>query len=128
MFPDDARFVRICSPVLNRYPYLEVIIEKVSYFLSDSQIRLLLRMFPQKDVRHIMQISDTMRRRSQEIIEEKKAALREGNEALSHQVGEGKDLMSICREYWTPTLYRTGTDLQVSQSEHDCFPSREALR
>ena len=68
---------------------------------------MLLRMFPQKDVRHIMQISDTMSQRSQEIIEEKKAALREGNEALSHQVGEGKDLMSICRGYRIFILHQT---------------------
>ncbi|EJF62016.1 cytochrome P450 [Dichomitus squalens LYAD-421 SS1] len=88
--------VKLFFPVLSRFQYFGLIIEKASYILSASQIRGLLRRYPHKDVRHIMQISDTMRRRSQEIIEEKKAALRKGDEALLHQVGEGKDLMSIC--------------------------------
>ena len=44
-----------------------------------------------------MQIYDTMERRSAEIIAEKKAALSKGDAALAHEVGEGKDIMSICR-------------------------------
>ena len=43
-----------------------------------------------------MRISDIMRRRSQEIISERKVALLKGDQAMLAQVGEGKDLMSIC--------------------------------
>ena len=57
-----------------------------------------------------MDISATMRRRSQEIIEEKKAALRMGDDVMLQEVGEGKDLMSICREY---TIIQSCTRLLI---------------
>ena len=44
-----------------------------------------------------MSIYGTMERRSREIIMEKKALLAKGDAALAHEVGEGKDIMSICR-------------------------------
>ena len=44
-----------------------------------------------------MSIYDTMERRSREIIMEKKTLLAKGDAALAHEVGEGKDIMSICR-------------------------------
>lgn len=40
-----------------------------------------------------------MERRSQEIIDEKKTALLQGDEDLVHRVGEGKDIMSILRKF-----------------------------
>ena len=42
-----------------------------------------------------------MENRSREIIAEKKAQLKRGDAALAHEIGEGKDIMSICR---TPSL------------------------
>ena len=55
-------------------------------------------MTPRKDMHELMSIAETMRRRSKEIIDGKKAALQKGGDALLNEVGEGKDLMSICRE------------------------------
>ena len=46
-----------------------------------------------------MSIYGTMERRSREIIMEKKALLAKGDAALAHEVGEGKDIMSILREF-----------------------------
>lgn len=66
--------------------------------MSDPMLRRFLSAFPNKNLRQIMEISNTMHKRSQEIIDEKKAALRKGDDAMLHTIGEGKDLMSICRE------------------------------
>ena len=77
---------------------LSISIEYWSWFLSESTMRTLLRLFPSVSVRKVMQIYDTMERRSAEIIAEKKAALSKGDAALAHEVGEGKDIMSILRE------------------------------
>ena len=74
-------------------------IEKLSWVLSDTANRALLRRLPSPSARKAMQIRDTMARRSQEIIEEKKAALAKGDAALAHEVGEGKDIMSVLRQY-----------------------------
>ena len=46
----------------------------------------------------MIEISDAMHARSVRIINEKRAALAGGDEALKQQVGEGKDIMSVLRE------------------------------
>lgn len=81
------------SPALARARLIALIVDKLSYVLSDRNIRRLLRHFPLRNFRELMKISDTMARRSREIIEEKKAVLQKGRAAM---LGEGKDLMSVC--------------------------------
>ena len=85
-----------CSPTQtgNRLTTISV---KLSWVLPDSVIRAILRALPIKRTREIMRIRDTMARRSLEIVEEKQALLEKGDSALAHQVGEGRDIMSICR-------------------------------
>ena len=50
---------------------------------------------PFKNVMRLRDIADTMHNTSTEILESKKRALKEGDEALERQVGRGKDIMSI---------------------------------
>ena len=73
------------------------IIDRLSYVFSEASLLRLFRLVPSEDFQRITKISDIMREHSQRIIDEKKVALRKGNDALSHAVGEGKDIMSICR-------------------------------
>ncbi|KAG6907128.1 hypothetical protein DXG01_010432 [Tephrocybe rancida] len=47
-------------------------------------------------------IADTWERTTTDIFEEKKRALKEGDEALERQVGQGKDLISILRHLPSP--------------------------
>ncbi|RDX47322.1 cytochrome P450 [Lentinus brumalis] len=86
--------LKMFFPTLSLVQFLPV--DTMSYVISVDTIRRIFRMLPFKNLRRLMNISDTLQRRSQEIIEERKAALRKGDEALLAQVGEGKDLMSIC--------------------------------
>ena len=79
------------------------LIEQLSWIFSDASLRWILRLVPNQDLQRVMKISDTMREHSQRIIDEKKAALKKGNDALAHAVGEGKDIMSICRAYCSPS-------------------------
>ena len=72
-------------------------IQKLSWYLPDTLSRTLLRLSSNKRLSKLMSIYDTMERRSREIIVEKKALLAKGDAALEHEVGEGKDIMSICR-------------------------------
>ncbi|KAM5542007.1 hypothetical protein V8D89_004317 [Ganoderma adspersum] len=71
-------------------------VQGLSYVLPDWIIRRILRATPTKQVQKIMDISDVIVNRSREIIEEKREILLKGDVAMAHQVGEGKDLMSIC--------------------------------
>ncbi|EMD40943.1 hypothetical protein CERSUDRAFT_103315 [Gelatoporia subvermispora B] len=57
--------------------------------------RWVLDMIPDLRIQKMKYISDTIVQQSWQVFREKKAALEKGEEAVIHQIGEGKDLMSI---------------------------------
>ncbi|KAG6893218.1 hypothetical protein C0992_010845 [Termitomyces sp. T32_za158] len=71
--------------------------------------------FPSKRVRAIRDIIDIWDRTTTEIFEAKKKALKEGDEALAHQIGQAKDLMSILMK------------ANIEASEEDRLPDKEVL-
>ncbi|KAI0806613.1 cytochrome P450 [Fomes fomentarius] len=88
--------LKLFFPVLNRVRLLGLWVDNLSYVFSDRILRRIFRLAPHQPLQRLLDISDTMLRRSQEIIDERKAALQKGDAALMAQVGEGKDIMSIC--------------------------------
>ncbi|KAI1793405.1 cytochrome P450 [Ganoderma leucocontextum] len=88
--------VKLFFPTLSRFPFFSFTVHFFSHYMSDATLRRFLSTVPNKNLRQIMEISSTMHKRSQEIIDEKKAALRKGDDAMFQEIGEGKDLMSIC--------------------------------
>lgn len=88
---------RLCSPNLTRIIKYSFLIPKIASFVSESTLRKIARVVPHPDIKRMMEISDTMAQRSIEIINEKKAALLKGDDSLVHQIGEGKDIMSLLR-------------------------------
>ncbi|TBU37650.1 hypothetical protein BD309DRAFT_599912, partial [Dichomitus squalens] len=77
--------------------------------------RWLLDMFPHKGVQQLKSIVGVMHERSLEIFQLKKQALEQGDEAVAHQVGEGKDIMSILLK------------ANVEASQEDKLPEEEIL-
>ena len=67
----------------------------VADFGSPAFRRWVLDMFPHKGAQKVKSIVDVMHQRSVEIYRSKKEALKQGDEAVTQQIGEGKDLMSI---------------------------------
>ncbi|CCL99518.1 uncharacterized protein FIBRA_01536 [Fibroporia radiculosa] len=65
--------------------------------------RSIVDRIPHEEVQAVKNTVDTMDRRSREIYEEKKAAIRHGDEAVLQQMGEGKDIMSILMNANTTT-------------------------
>ena len=57
--------------------------------------RWIIDHLPYKNLHEIRDIVDTWDRTTTEIFEEKKKALKEGDEALAKQIGQARDLMSI---------------------------------
>ncbi|TCD71092.1 cytochrome P450-dit2 [Steccherinum ochraceum] len=57
--------------------------------------RKILELIPSKRIRRCMEIVDDMDRVSRSILAQKKALLAQGDAAMEHQVGEGKDIMSV---------------------------------
>ena len=60
--------------------------------------RKFMELVPSKLLQQDREIVDTMDRTSKEIFEEKKKALRKGEDAVVKQVGMGKDIMSVLCE------------------------------
>jgi hypothetical protein len=52
-------------------------------------------LLPWKALHDIRDISDLFHKTSLEILEDKRRALAEGDEAVERQIGQGKDIMSI---------------------------------
>ena len=57
--------------------------------------RRVVELVPLEHVQRLRYISDVMYEQSVKIFDEKKAALKRGDEALKHEIGEGRDIMSI---------------------------------
>ncbi|KAI0359045.1 cytochrome P450 [Trametes cingulata] len=57
--------------------------------------RRVVELLPSANVQRLKDISDTMHARSLLIFNEKKEALARGDDAVKHQIGEGRDIMSI---------------------------------
>ncbi|KAH9850225.1 cytochrome P450 [Lenzites betulinus] len=76
------------------YPFL-MLIPLLSRFLSERLIKKVFEWTPNAALQRMMWTANTLERRSREIIDEKKAALQKGDDALGHQIGEGKDILSL---------------------------------
>jgi hypothetical protein len=57
--------------------------------------RFLVRLLPFENVQRLRGIVDVMYNTSIEILEAKKRALQEGDEAVARQIGQGRDIISI---------------------------------
>ena len=68
--------------------------------------RRLLNLLPHAGVQQIRRIADEIDKHSRHIFEEKKRAMREGDAAVVHQIGEGKDIMSKLSKLPQKTLLR----------------------
>lgn len=60
--------------------------------------RRVVDMLPSSNIQRMKDISDILHARSVQIFNEKKAALARGDDAIKHQIGEGRDIMSILCE------------------------------
>jgi cytochrome P450 len=77
--------------------------------------RFIVKILPWKALKEICSIVDIMDETSMKVFEEKKRALSKGDNTVLHQVGEGKDIMSI--------LLRANMDA----SAEDCLPDSELV-
>ena len=50
---------------------------------------------PTKDMQEMRSIIEALSRKTREIYNEKRSALEKGDETVSHQIGEGKDIPKI---------------------------------
>ncbi|KAI0746721.1 cytochrome P450 [Daedaleopsis nitida] len=92
---DFATAVKDFFPQLVKSIIVRLTLPLVSRIGTASFRRRVVEMIPNANVQRLREISDVMHQRSVLIYNEKKAALEKGDEALKHQIGEGRDIMSI---------------------------------
>lgn len=81
---------------------LNVVLEFVPYVVrigSPWLRRKILQVWPSKTIKQAVDIVDVMHDQSVEVYNAKKNALAEGDDAVVQQVGKGKDILSILREW-----------------------------
>lgn len=60
--------------------------------------RWVIRLIPSKSIQALVEAADIMDESSKKIFDEKKTALKRGDDAVVHQIGEGRDILSILSE------------------------------
>lgn len=74
--------------------------------------RWVMSVFPSEDVRRMQYIVDNMYQTSQEVLESKKKLVAKGDTELMHEVGYGKDIMSVLRMF---TVHKWNSSLSSFQ-------------
>ncbi|KAI0754308.1 cytochrome P450 [Daedaleopsis nitida] len=110
-----ARAVKSFGPALVAVDHLRRLLPYIPEFGNPSLRRRLVEMVPHDGVQQMKAFIDTMHRRSVEIYREKQRALELGDEAVTKQIGEGKDIMNI--------LMRAN----MAASEEDRLPEEELI-
>ncbi|KAI0754283.1 cytochrome P450 [Daedaleopsis nitida] len=114
--PDEfASAIKEFQPTMVELSILRRILPYLPEYGSATFRRKLMEMIPNARVQKMKSIVDTIHRRSVEIFEEKKRALEQGDKAVTHQVGEGKDIMSILLK------------ANMAASEEDRLPDEELI-
>ncbi|CDO71925.1 hypothetical protein BN946_scf184940.g72 [Trametes cinnabarina] len=75
--------------------FVRMLLPFVTHIGSSSFRRKIVKMLPFAVAQRMIEISDALAAQSTKLVNDKRAALAQGDEALKHQVGEGKDIMSI---------------------------------
>ncbi|KAM5537055.1 hypothetical protein V8D89_009201 [Ganoderma adspersum] len=112
---DFATAVKEFFPQLVRSVLFRVFMPHAAKLGPAAFRRWVVERTPLDYVQQMRRITDTMHDRSVKIFNEKKALLEKGDDALKHQIGEGRDIMSI--------LLRAN----MSASENDKLPDDELI-
>ena len=83
------------SPAIATLNHLRRLLPYIPSFGPPALQRTLVDLIPHDGLRRITEFMDGMRRESTKIYRGKLEALARGDEAVTKQIGEGKDIMSI---------------------------------
>ncbi|KAI0368653.1 cytochrome P450 [Pilatotrama ljubarskyi] len=107
--------VKALIPAIAEVGWSRIFLPFIHYLGPPWFRRMLLDLVPHKGVQRLKNIVDIMHSRSVELYRERKAAAMRGEESLSQNIAEGKDIMSVLLK----------ANLQAS--EEDKLPDEEVL-
>ncbi|KAI0698621.1 cytochrome P450 [Cytidiella melzeri] len=102
-----ADAIKAFVPLSLTLHYYRVLHPKVQNVGTPAFRRFVARLIPSKDVQKFREHLDVMQTSARQIYNSKKAALEQGDKAVVHQIGEGKDILSILMK---ANLQATGED------------------
>lgn len=97
----QAKWISLCPnarPTLARLQLPQQILPWATQVGPSWFRRWLAKTLPWEDLNRMVDMVDFMHETSTKILEEKKTALEKGDDAVMHQVAEGRDIMSVLRE------------------------------
>lgn len=123
------------SPTAGRLEVLRLFLPYISNLGPASFRRWAIRLVPSKNIKLLIDATDVMDETSKTVFYHKKEALEKGDDAVVHQIGEGRDIMSILSEtdiFGQPNdlyLWFSSTPVQsnLAADEHDRMPESELL-
>ena len=99
-----------------------IVLETPFIRLGTSKFRrFIVDLIPWKTVHQLRDIADIIHNTSVEIINSKKRALEEGDEAVARQIGQGKDILSILSRHFSFLDYGWTPLLTISASKYGCL-------
>ncbi|KAI0347504.1 cytochrome P450 [Trametopsis cervina] len=87
--------IKTFIPLTFALHYYRLLYPKVRNIGSPAFRSAVVKLIPSKNLRALRALVSTMQTQARLIFDGKKRALAEGNKAVMHQIGEGKDIMSI---------------------------------
>lgn len=100
---------------------------------SASFRKKVVERFPNARVRKLAAISEALDTTAKEILRTKRAAIAAGDQAVSEQIGQGKDIMSVLRMFFLFRFYVFRSlrnylvKAQMSAAAEDKMPDNELL-
>lgn len=86
------------SPTLVKFGVWRRLLPWIRRTYPSSWLRLATDVLPYAPLRHMRDISDSVCMAARQVLHRKLELLKHGGDALAHEIGEGKDLMSVLRE------------------------------
>lgn len=83
--------------------------------------RFIVDLVPWKNLHDLRDISDVIQNTSAEIINSKKRALEDGDEAVAGQLSQGKDILSILSKGLSILASVWISSMTISASKSECF-------
>jgi hypothetical protein len=90
-----SRTKHIFRPVISKIAFLRMYLTPLVRLGTPKFRRFILDLIPWKTLHQLRDISDDIHNTAVEIVNSKKRALEDGDEAVARQIGQGKDVLSI---------------------------------
>ena len=91
----------IFRPVVFKIAFLRMYLTPLVRLGTPKFRRFILDLIPWKTLHQLRDISDVIHNTAVEIINSKKRALEDGDEAVAKQIGQGKDILNILSRGFT---------------------------